>query len=275
MFRKVFCLILALLLTGAAAVAIFTGDIQKAFPEFEKELPYIDQKAVDIHAFPFYGGDEANGNFGICDIVKSCLGSINDKNAPLPDINELLSKLTSRTDFTESLYAFLLISLLTIPVYMIVRLLVINGAYELGKKWFFPIRFLYFGAISLLSAFITVTATWIMYKTVVYDIVLSFLTGLVQEVIKNVQVALATTNIIIIAVIGVFVCLLLHRTLFRGSVFLSLVGAIVRSVLFVILVSSFGVFLNNGSIRMYLFLLAALFVIGFGKAVLFPDKHTS
>jgi len=275
LFRKVFCLILAILLSGAAAVVIFSADIQKTFPEFDMKIPYIDRKAVDIHRFPFYGGDEANGNFGVYDIVKSYSGYIRDKNTPAPDMNALLSRLTARADFTESLYAFLLVSLLTIPVYMIVRPLVINGAYELGKKWFLPLRFLYFGVIALASAFITVSATWVMYKTVVYDIVLAFLAGLVQAVIKNVQVALATTNIIVIAVIGVLVCLLLHRTLFRGSVFLSLIGAILRSALFVIFVSCVGIFMYNGTLRMYLFALAAFFVVGFIKAVLFPDKHTS
>lgn len=275
MFRKVFCLFLALALSGLAAVVIFSNDVQRTFPDAEISIPYIDPKAVDIRQFPFFGGDEANGNFGVYDIVKSYMGYLKDRSTALPDINQLLSKLTARADFTESLYAFLLISLLTIPVYMIVRLLVINGAYELGKKWFFLLRYLYFGAVSLMSAFITVTATWVMYKTVVYDIVLAFLTGLVQEVIKNVQVALATTNIIIIAVIGVLVCLLLHRTLFRGSVFLSLVGAILRSVLFVIFVSFANIFMYEGTVKMYPFVLAAFLLIGFVKAVLFPDKHTS
>lgn len=266
---------LAIALTCAAALVIFTGDIQKAFPEWEIRIPYIDVKAVDIHRFPFYGGDEANGNFGVYDMVHSYSGLIKDDDAPVPDFNALAGKITSRADFSESLYAFLLISLLTIPVYMIVRLMVFNGAYELGKKWFFLFRYLYFGFVALMTAFVTVTATWVMYKTVVYDIVLAFLTGLVQEVIKNVQVALATTNILTIAVIGILVCLLLHRTLFRGSVFLSLLGAILRSALFVILVASVNIFLYDGSLRVYLFALAALFAIGLIKAVLLPDKHTS
>lgn len=266
---------LALALSCAAAMVIFSGDFQKAFPELEFEIPYIDKNAVDIHNFPFYGGDADNGNFGVYDIVKSCSGYVKDAGERAPDINALLSRLTSRADFTQSLYAFLLVSLLTIPVYMVVRLLVFNGAYELGKKWFFPVRYLYFGVIALLSAFVTVTATWVMYKTVVYDIVLSFLTGLVQEVIKNVQVALATTNIIILVLIGALVCLLLHRTLFRGSVFLSLVGAVLRSVLFLIFVSCIDIFVYNGTARMYLILLGAVFAVGLVKALLFPDKHTS
>lgn len=275
MFKKVFCLCLALALSFLAAMVIFSNDIQRTFPDANINLPYIDQNAVDIRNFPFYGGDAQNGNFGVYDIVKSYMACLKDKSAPLPDINLLLSRLTARPDFSGSLYAFLLISLLTIPVYMIVRLLAINGAYELGKKWFFLFRYLYYGAVSILSAFITVTATWVMYKTVVYDIVLAFLTGLVQEVIKNVQVALATTNIIIIAVIGVLVCLLLHRTLFRGSVFLSLVGAVLRSALFLIFVSFYNIFMYEGTVRMYPFVLAAFLLIGIIKAVLFPDKHTS
>lgn len=275
MFRKVFCLILAIALTGAAALVIFTGDIQKAFPEWEIKIPYIDVKAVDIHQFPFYGGDEEGGNFGVYDVVKSYSGRIKDENAPTPDFNALMGKITSRADFTDSLYAFLLVSLLTIPVYMVVRLIVFNGAYELGKKWFFLFRYLYFGFVTLMAAFVTVTATWVMYKTVVYDIVLAFLTGLMQEVVKNVQVALATTNILTIAIIGVLVCLLLHRTLFRGSVFLSLVGAILRSALFVIIVACVNIFLYDGTLRVYLFALAALFAVGLIKAVLLPDKHTS
>lgn len=275
LFRKVFCFLLAIALSCAAAMVIFSSDIQKAFPDLSFEIPYVDKNAVDIHNFPFYGGNEQNGNFGVYDIVKSYSGYIKNAGVRAPDLNALLSRLTSRADFTENLYAFLLVSLLTIPLYMILRLLVFNGAYELGKKWFFPVRYLYFGVIALLSAFVTVTATWVMYKTVVYDIVLSFLTGLVQEVVKNVQVALATTNIITIAVIGVLVCLLLHRTLFRGSVFLSLIGAALRSTLFLIFVSCIDIFVYNGTPRMYLILLGAFFAIGLIKALLFPDKYTS
>lgn len=266
---------LALALSCAAAMVIFSADIQKTFPDLTFDIPYVDKTAVDIHNFPFYGGDEENGNFGVYDIVKSYSGYVKNAGVPVPNINALLSRLTSRADFTQSLYAFLLISLLTIPVYMVVRLIVFNGAYELGKKWFFPVRFLYFGLIALLSAFVTVTATWVMYKTVVYDIVLSFMTQLVQEVIKNVQVALATTNIIVLIAIGALVCLLLHRTLFRGSVFLSLVGAVLRSVLFLIFISCIDIFLYSATPRTYLILLAAFFTIGLVKALLFPDKHTS
>ena len=275
MFRKVFCFMLALALSCAAAMVIFSADIQKTFPDLTFDIPYVDKTAVDIHNFPFYGGDEENGNFGVYDIVKSYSGYVKNAGVPAPNINALLSRLTSRADFTQSLYAFLLISLLTIPVYMVVRLIVFNGAYELGKKWFFPVRFLYFGLIALLSAFVTVTATWVMYKTVVYNIVLSFMTQLVQEVIKNVQVALATTNIIVLIAIGALVCLLLHRTLFRGSVFLSLVGAVLRSVLFLIFISCIDIFLYSATPRTYLILLAAFFTIGLVKALLFPDKHTS
>ena len=57
--------------------------------------------------------------------------------------------------------------------------------------------------------------------------------------------------------------------------FLSLLGAILRSALFVILVASVNIFLYDGSLRVYLFALAALFAIGLIKAVLLPDKHTS
>ena len=186
-----------------------------------------------------------------------------------------IGKLYARADFMDALYAFLLIAVMTIPVYMVLCFIVFNGAYELGKKWFFPIRYLWFGMVTVVSSFVTVTATWVMYKTVIYDIVLKFLMNLAEEVTKNVQLALATSNILTLAVIGVLVCLLLHRTLFRGSIFLSLLGAVLRTVLFLVLVAFVNVIVYELNWRIMLFILIFLFGVGLLKVVLFPDKHTN
>lgn len=275
MFRRVFCTILLLVLTAAAVAVMFPSVVEGYVPDFRSRISFVDLSEIEIRKFPFYGRDEANGNFGVVDVVKSYMPAVRDQDAPLPDFMDGLNKIYARSDFMDALYAFLLIAILTIPVYMVLSILVFNGAYALGKKWFFLFRFLWFGIITILASYVTVTATWVMYKTVIYDIVLAFLMNLASEITKNVQIALATTNILTIAVIGLFVCLLLHRTLFRGSIFLSLVGAVLRTLLFVVLVAAVNAVLFDVTIRSVLIILAFVFAAGILKVVLFPDKHTS
>lgn len=275
MAKRVFCTMLLVLLGAMGVFMMFSGMLGVELTDIIPGLSFVDKNEVVIQKFPFYGGNAQEGNFGVFDIVKAYSKSIRDEKAPLPDFMGEISKLYARADFMDALYAFLLIAVMTIPVYMVLCFIVYNGAYELGKKSIFPIRYLWYGIVTVISSFVTVTATWVMYKTVIYDIVLKFLTDLAQEITKNVQLALATSNILTLAVIGVLVCLLLHRTLFRGSVFLSLLGAVFRTILFVVLVAFVNVIVYELNWRVMLFILVFLFAVGLLKVVLFPDKHTN
>lgn len=275
MAKRVFCTMLLVLLGAMGVFIMFSGMVGMDLTEIIPGFDFVDKNEVVIQKFPFYGGNADEGNFGVFDIVKAYSKNIRDESAPLPDFMGEINKLYARADFMDALYAFLLIAVMTIPVYMVLCFIVFNGAYELGKKWFFPIRYLWFGMVTVVSSFVTVTATWVMYKTVIYDIVLKFLTNLAEEVTKNVQLALATSNILTLAVIGVLVCLLLHRTLFRGSIFLSLLGAVLRTVLFLVLVAFVNVIVYELNWRIMLFILIFLFGVGLLKVVLFPDKHTN
>ena len=275
MAKRVFCTMLLVLLSALGVFIMFSGMIGSDVNEMIPVFDFVDKNEVMIQKFPFYGGNAQEGNFGVFDIVKTYSKGIMDASAPLPDFMGEITKLYSRADFMDALYAFLLIAVMTIPVYMVLCFVVFNGAYELGKKWFFLIRYLWFGIVTALSSFVTVTATWVMYKTVIYDIVLKFLTNLAEEVTKNVQIALATSNILTLAVVGVLVCLLLHRTLFRGSVFLSLLGAVLRTVLFLVLIAFVNVMVFEMTWRMMIFVLLFLVAMGLFKVILFPDKHTN
>ncbi|MBR3928965.1 MAG: hypothetical protein IKJ65_08200 [Clostridia bacterium] len=275
MAKRVFCTMLLAVLGAFAVFIMFSGMLGTDLNEMMPMFDFVDKNEVMIQKFPFYGGNADEGNFGVFDIVKTYSQNIKDKNAPFPNFMGEIGKLYARADFMDALYAFLLIAVMTIPVYMVLCFVVFNGAYELGKKWFFPFKYLWFGIVTVVSSFVTVASTWVMYKTVIYDIVLKFLMNLAEEITKNVQIALATSNILTLAVVGVLVCLLLHRTLFRGSVFLSLLGAVLRTMLFLVLVAFVNVIVYELNVRSMLFVLVFLFAMGLFKVILFPDKHTN
>ena len=279
--KKFICTFLALALSLASVLVMFPWLVGEYFPEVSLENGYIDFDVVNIRSFPFYGGREEigengnNENYGVYEVLEAYKPYVKEGAEPIPDIMAELDKIYARQDFFETVYAFCLIALMTIPVYMILRLVIYNCVYRVGSGWFFPLRIFWYGVAGASASLVTVSATWFMYKTVIYDIVIDFLTGLISGITDSVQVALATTNILTLIVIALLVIVLLRATLFRGSIFTSLLGAILRTMLYVIIIAAIEVFVLDATGRTVLFLLAAVVLIGLVKAIFLSDKHAS
>ena len=279
--KKAICTLLALVLSLASVMVMFPWLINEYFPEVSLENEYIDFDKVNIRSFPFYGGNPVPGengkneNYGVFEVLTAYKPYVKEGAEPIPEFPAELEKIYARTDFYDALYAFGLIALMTIPVYMILRLVIYNSVYRVGKNWFFPLRIFWYGIAGASASLVTVSATWLMYKTVVYDIVVRFLTDMLSDLTNSVQVALTTTNILTLVVIALLVIVLLRATLFRGSIFTSLLGAILRTALYVIIIAAIEVFVLDVTGRTMLFLLAAIVLIGLVKAIFLSDRHAS
>lgn len=276
MFLKTVCFLLAVVLTAASVLIMFPELAETYLPKVSLENALIDFKSIDIRSFPFHGGSGEEGGYGVYELVKG-IQAITQETAPgIPDkLVEGLGQIYARADFWQVLYAFCLIALMSIPVYMVLRLLVFNSVYKIASRWFFPLRIFWYGITGVSASLVTVTAAWLVYKTVLYDIVLDFLKTALESLTKNVTFALATTNILTVVVIALLVFVLLRATLFRGSIFTSLLGALLRSVLYVVLIAGFEVFVIEKTGVAILVLCVFVLLVGLVKAIFLSDKHAS
>ena len=127
------------------------------------------------------------------------------------------------------------------------------------------------GIVAVSASLVTVSATWFLYKRLLFQVILqnaySWLTQL-----TSVKFALNATNIVILLVTVCAVIALLRATLFRGSVFTSILGAVMRTLLYIVLIAVISIFITRMTTRTILFMLAALFAIGLVKDVFLPEK---
>ncbi len=269
--KRIICLILAILLTACSLIILFPNWLRTHVKDEDLEKKGVSLEKLSMTEFPFYGGKEEV--FGIRELAASYKDFIAKGAKPAPNIGNSLLKLTHRDDFIQELYAFFLISLLTIPVYMLIRLIIFDGVYEISDLSPLVIRFFIRGIFAAMASIVTVFVTWFLYRTVVFDIVLSFLIEKLGS-ITNVQFALNATNIFLLVVIALGVIALLRQTLFRGSIMSSILGCLMRTLLFVILIAVCTVFIPGITFRTVLFLLVMILVIGILKTILLPEKKT-
>lgn len=276
MFLKIICGILAVVLTLASVFMMFPELLETYLPSISIENTVIDFKSIDIRSFPFHGGAGEEGNYGVCDLLKSIQPITKDTVGEIPDkLVEGLSGIYARADFWQVLYSFLMIALMSIPVYMVMRLIVFNVVYRIAAKWFFPFRIFWYGIVGASASLVTVSCTWLIYKTVLSDIVIRMLKNALETLTKNVTFAIATTNILVVIVVALLVFVLLRATLFRGSIFTSLLGAILRTVLYVVIIAGFEAFVFEATGFTILALAAFVLVIGLVKAIFLSDKQAS
>lgn len=274
--RGAFCLTLAILLTAGAVLMMFPNWLFAVFPQFSVPGDIVDFNELDIYHFPFYGNAQRAGEtaaYGVSDFVKSYADYVTT-GAPAPNAWAELGKITSQEGFLSTLYAFTLISLLTIPVYMLMRLLVYDAVYAQAERAPFLIRVLLRGAVAASASLVTVFLTWFLYRTLVFELALTFLLDKL-EAITSWQFALNATNIVVIVVIAVAVVALLRATLFRGSIITSVLGAFLRTVLYVLLIAIISIFIGETTLRTLAFMLAGLFVIGGVKSIFLPEKRAA
>ena len=266
--RRAFCFLLAAALTLAAFVMLFP-ELSSILPEADF-FAFLRTEGLDIRHFPFYGSAGGTGVFGLSDMAAAYADYVEFGAAPAPDFITLLRVLTSQESFLSTLYAFFLVSLLTIPVYMLTRLLVYNTLYAMAEDFSLIGRILVRGMVAANAALVTVSLTWLFQKRYL-GLALDALSGQLGK-LTSVKFALSATNIVILLVIGFAVIALLRATLFRGSVFTSILGALLRTLLFIVLIAIVQVFIGRMTARTVLFMLAALLVIGIVKEIFLPEK---
>ena len=269
--KRVFCSVIAVALTVAAVLALFPGWIPKAASDVTAPFGLAD---VDIAYFPFYGDALRFGegtNFGVSNIVAAYADYVETGAGDTPNFLNLLYRFTENGDFLEKLYTFLLTSLLTIPVYMLLRLLVYNALYDMAEEYSWLGRVFARGAVAVSASLVTVTLTWVLQKRYL-ALILEFIKNKIAE-LTTVQFALNATNLVILGIIAFAVIALLRATLFRGSVFTSILGAILRTLLFIVLIAVISVFIGRTTVRTLLFMVAAVFVIGMVKEVFIPEAR--
>lgn len=276
LIRRFFAFVLAVGLTAAALFMMFPSWLNAVAPEINLSRYGIDISRLDIYHFPFYGsaGRRAEGEdtgFGVSDMVEAYADYVEKSGQTPPSFGALWSRLMSRDDLIQTLYDFMIVALLTIPVYMLVRLLAYNTLYEMAESTMWLARVFLRGIVAVSASLVTVSATWFLYKRLLFQVILqnaySWLTQL-----TSVKFALNATNIVILLVTVCAVIALLRATLFRGSVFTSILGAVMRTLLYIVLIAVISIFITRMTTRTILFMLAALFVIGLVKDVFLPEK---
>lgn len=276
MFLKIVCLILAILLSAASVFVMFPELSETYFPGVSLENSLIDFKSIDIRSFPFHGGAGEEGNYGVLELLNSLQLNDSEQTGRIGErISEGFGKIFARADFWQTAYAFFMIALLSIPVYMLLRLFVFNAVYRIAAGWFFPLRILWYGIAGAGASLVTVSVTWFVYKTVLYDIVIEFLKEALRLLTQNVTFALVTTNILIVIVVALLVFLLLRATLFRGSIFTSLLSAFLRTLLFVVIIAGIEAYVFEATGITIVAAVCFVLLIGLVKALILGDKHAS
>lgn len=271
--KRVFGLVAAVILTIAAVMVLFPGWVRDIAPGIQIPLPF-SLEGMDIAGFPFYGDALRFGegtNFGVSNIVAAYADYVETGTGDTPNFLNLLGRLNENGDFLEKLYTFLLTSLLTIPVYMLLRLVVYNALYDMAEDYSFLGRAFARGAVAVDASLVTVTATWVLQKRYL-ALIVDYIKDKIAR-LTTVQFALNATNLVILGIIAFAVIALLRATLFRGSVFTSILGAILRTLLFIVLIAVISVFIGRTTLRTVLFMLAAVFVIGIVKEAFIPEAR--
>lgn len=276
MIRRFFAFVLAVGLTAAALFMMFPSWLNAVAPEATLTQHSIDLTGLDIYHFPFYGnaGRRAEGEdtgFGVSDMVAAYADYVEKSGQTPPSFGDLCTRLVSRDDFVQTLYDFMIVALLTIPVYMLVRLLAYNALYEMAESAMWLARVFLRGVVAVSASIVTVSATWFLYKRLLFQVILQSIYGWLTQ-LTNVSFALNATNIVILLVTVCAVIALLRATLFRGSVFTSILAAVLRTALYIVLIAGISIFISRMTARTILFMLAALFAIGLVKDVFLPEK---
>ena len=273
--KKAICIIIALLLLLASVAVLYPDLLFKVYDKdkINSALSGVTEdeniwETLGLANFPFYGNETETGMVNVC---LAAVPYINGDTNALPDLGTELKNISSRQGFVETLYYFIIISLLTIPVYMILRLVPFNALYKGSDETFLLLRPFLRGLCACTCSVISVTITWFLYHTLIYK----KLYKAAEEWFKTLSMpslALNLTNIVIIAVAVICVIYLLKTTLFRGSFFKSVLLAVIRCALFVTIFAIVNTFISCDAFRVILFALAAVTVIGIADMILDPIK---
>lgn len=223
-----------------------------------------------LESFPFYGTKDGSV-YGIYNIFEECAPYITGESTEKPLIGPMLNELVTQPGAVQILMGFIILSLLSIPVYMVLRLIPFNTLYSAAGDCNFIARILVTGVTVVTAGVVTVCVTWFLYHSVVFKNLVSLL----GDEVKNVQkptIALNVTNVVIIIVAVLLVFAVLKTTLFRGSVTISILLGILRTLLFVIVFAFANVFSGRLTGRVILFAVIGIIAAGALKDLILPEK---
>lgn len=272
--KKFICGVLALALL-LAAVCIMYPELLYRFVEKEKVDELISPAHVELGeekmglgSFPLYG----NASFyGISSVLEDCADYIDGSQTMAPDVWSKLGRVAENENFLKALFSFAVLSLLSIPVYMILRLIPYNTLYHALEDSGAVGKVVGRGALALSSGITTVSITWFLYNSVLVDRALTQLLNL-KDNVKVPEVALNVTNVVLIVVAILAVIGLLKTTLFRGSVFTSVMLSLLRTLLFIAAFAFVNVFSGRMTWKLIVIALLAIPAVGIIKGLVEPEE---
>ncbi len=310
---RVFSLIAALVLLLGSIVVMYPGafgiDVgQKLLDKAaDEEKLKLDKQKIGFESFPLYGservkadeegakglggvldvenaeaalgigedGSETVGFYGVKNIIEDSSEYIRDKDAPKPEFGKLIKRMFDQKGILQAIYDLLLITLISIPLSLLLRLLIYKAVYDLICDVPFLLRLPLRGLVTIACDVTCVCVSWLFYNTVLFDSVLNWAIEKLSSITTR-SAAVNIANISAITIITALSILLvktaLFRALFRSTVGLSVFVGLFRCVIFLVLFASINVFAAMGldavNLRMALFALGFVLIAGLGELVL-------
>ena len=264
MLRFICVTVAVVLLLGSVLVmyptllqAVAPGlDINALIPEAQTRW---DKSTLGLGSFPLYG---TGSFFGFYDVLKGCAQYIEGKTSQPPDILGLLGNISRSEGFLQALYSFVILALLSIPIYALLRLLVYNVIHAMIREWPFLLAIPMRGVATVSCGVTSVCLTWLGYNTLIFHTLVVRLIDWIGGQ-KLPAVALNATNIVLIVVAALIVIGVLKTALFRGSVAVSVLLGLFRTLIFVLSFAYVNAFAQTGApFRVALFALAFIVVCG-------------
>ena len=271
--KQFICFVLALALLAASLLMLYPQLLggEKTLNLVDSYVPsdYAPWKmgVKGLESFPMYGNEET-GFYGIKDVMEDVSAFIKSGEAERPDIWGYLTRIPQNAGFLQALYALVILILVSIPVYMVLRLICYNPLYKwIGEKNLLvrlPLR----GLATLGMGITCVSAAWLITNQVLFKSLLEKLIEWIKGVTDSLPLALSSANITAIILITCVVLGLLKVTVFRGSFGLSVLLALLRVIIFTVFFAYVSVFWGEFSLRIILFGAAFMIVCGVVENVL-------
>jgi len=212
-------------------------------------------------------------NFPLCSRVKQVCEAyvpvINGDIYNVPSLKNELSKAFSGEGLIDTVYSFFIVALLSIPIYMLLRLIPFNSLYSFADEAPFIAKPLTRGLAACTCSIVSVTMTWFMYHSLLYEKVIKAAIEWISN-LSQPEIALNVTNILIIIVGAIAIIGLLKLTLFRGSFINSILMAVLRTVLFTVIIAMCKTFIACDTLNVMLIGIALVYIVGIADYIIEP-----
>ena len=265
------CTLLAVALLVGCVLVMYPSILQAVAPglELSQLIPgdviRWDEAALGLGSFPFYGGTQ--DFYGFYDVLKDLAPYIEGTANGPADVWGHLGQISRSAGFLQALYSFIILSLLSIPVYALLRMLLYNRIHDMMREWPFLLRLPGRGVATLSCGVSAVCLTWLGYNTLVFQNLVSKLIDWIGGQ-KLPQVAMNVTNILMIVVAALVMIALLKVMVFRGSVAVSVLLGLFRTLIFVLAFAYANVFAQTGQpLRVALVALGFVVICGIFESI--------